>query len=119
MEIIGKLIKIREQYFITIPALIHQEWRKFLMEEVHIVTVQYDEKSNELTVYPYQLNKQGEVRKVIKRGNTWIITVPYSVGQKWYEDGVVFVRKLFFNKEMKLVVKPLEGEGEEVVNNGV
>jgi hypothetical protein len=114
MEIVGKLIKIREQYFITIPTAVHQEWRKFLMEEVHIVTVQYDEKSNELTVYPYQLNKRGEMRKVIKRGSTWIITVPFHIGSKWYEDGVAFVRKMFFEKEMKLVVKPLEGEVEKV-----
>jgi hypothetical protein len=111
MEIVGKLIKIRDQYYVTIPVYVHEKWREFLMEDVHILTLQYDEKSNELTVYPYQLNKRGEMRKVIKRGSTWIITVPVSIGQKWYENGVMFVRKMFFEKEMKLVVKPLEEGG--------
>jgi len=108
MEAVGKLIKIREQYYITIPAYVHKRWIELLMEDVHVVTLQYNENSNELVIYPYQLNKVGEMRKVIKRGSTWIITVPVAIGQKWYENGVAFVRKLFFEKEMKLVVKPLD-----------
>ena len=118
MEIVGKLIKIREQYYITIPVYVHQTWSEFLMEDVHVVTLQYDENSNELTVYPYQLNKRGEMRKVIKRGSTWIITVPVTIGQKWYDSGVMFVRKMFFEKDMKLVVKPLEEEVEVKAEGG-
>jgi hypothetical protein len=110
MEYVGKLIRVRNQYFITVPVDVYREWRKLLIEEVNIVNVRYDENTDVIYVYPHQLKMHGELRKLIQRGSTYLLTVPQDIGNKWYSSGAVFVRKVFSEKDMCLAVKPVRGE---------
>ena len=108
MEYIGKLIRVRNQHLITVPVDVYREWTKLLMEEVDMVNMHYDENRDEIAIYPYQLKMRGEVRKIIKRGSTYLLTIPKEVGSKWSD--VVFVRKVFSRSDMGLVIKPVRGE---------
>jgi bifunctional DNA-binding transcriptional regulator/antitoxin component of YhaV-PrlF toxin-antitoxin module len=107
MEIVGKLIKVGDGYYITIPVEVHNDWKARLLENVDVVTVDYDEQNDELIIYPYQLKFPGDVRKLIQRGTTHILTVPKRVGEMWSSRGVVYLRKLYFEKDLKFVVKPM------------
>jgi len=111
MEYIGKLIRVRNQILITVPVDVYREWEKRLMEEIDMVNVHYDENRDEMTVYPYQLKMRGEIRKIIKRGSTYLLTVPKEVGNRW--SNVVFVRKVFSDSDMGLVIKPVRGEVDD------
>jgi hypothetical protein len=113
MEYVGKLIRVRNQYFVTVPTDVYREWRKLLMEEINIVNVRYDENTDEIYVYPHQLKMHGELKKLIHRGSTYLLTVPKEIGSKWYESGAVFVRKVFSAKDMCLTLKPIRGEVDD------
>ena len=113
MEYVGKLIRVRNQYFITVPVYVYSEWRKLLMEDIDMVNMRYDENRDEIYVYPHQLKMQGELRKLIQRGSTYLLTVPKEVGNRWYDSGAVFVRKVFSSKDMCLTLKPIRGEVDD------
>lgn len=116
MEYVGKLIKVRNQYFITVPVYVYREWRKLLMEEIDMVNMRYDENRDEICVYPHQLKMHGELRKLIQRGSTYLLTVPKDIGSKWYGSGAVFVRKVFSEKDICLTLKPIRGGDNEKVS---
>lgn len=107
METIGKLIKVRDQYYVTIPVEVQRHWRKMLMEEVDIVSMSYDESSLQIVIYPRQINKSGILRKIIKRGDTWLITIPKNLGLQLEENGIRYLKKLYDEKLLKFVIAPL------------
>jgi len=107
METIGKLIKVRNGYFVTIPVEVWRHWKSVLMEDVDIVSLNYDNGNNELVIYPRQILKQGLLRKVIKRGDTWIITLPREIGSRWEGEGVVYLAKKYDEKLLKFTVTPV------------
>ena len=112
MEIIGKLIHIRKYFYITIPSFVYQHWCDASNSDVKYVLVSYDEKDDSMIIYPYLWGKEkkhvkGEIRKLIIRGSTVLITIPFSIGTEWFDKGVIYLRKMYFEDEYKLVVKPL------------
>jgi len=107
VELVGKFIKVGNYHYITIPAEVRDHWKSVLMEDVDIVSVDFNEKENEMIVFPRQISRHGYFRKVIKRSNVWLITVPREIANRWSHEGVVFLRKLYDEKLLKLVVKPM------------